>query len=543
MTACAAVSAAVPTIRITAHNNQMPTAAQVNANHCVASNGTSGMNIFLTPYVAVTQVEVSGASNPAHNFTRTTSANTGASMDSLRRRGNSTATAGKIPFRIKFDKKVSMFGRPSAKSWTLLANYYDPTFMLNAIAFELGKRMELEYTPNLFFVNLYVNGNYQGLYQFTDQIQVGEASVNIDKDFDWLAEFDYHCPNSAADRLRYFHTGNDGYNINVKIRSPELDELPLVNGLPDTSLVTYRAVKNDINTLINRMSASGFPENGYRDHINLESFAKYVLIQLLMDNYDFNVKAEPGRLLGSNYTYKEYGKKIKAGPLWDFDLAAGVGNDMTFSHFNNYTDMIRPTHAFYLRLWEDPVFLAKYKKAWDASQNHFSAMHSFIDSLSNLLSSSVEGFGGNVSNSGPCSGFEMMGMCMGTKGPLTQAIFNSEVAKLKTWWTNRVTYFGQQINNMNIDTSVDIPDDPVSAVTGANFKSFKKMTAVRNGINLRVAQNAFIKVFNLSGREVRSMRFKSGNHSVNLGGLPKGVYMVKAAVDGEKQVLRVSFSK
>ncbi len=50
-------------------------------------------------------------------------------------RGNYTWNHPKKPYRLKFDKKVSLLGEPKDKSWVLLANYTDRTFLRNYIAF------------------------------------------------------------------------------------------------------------------------------------------------------------------------------------------------------------------------------------------------------------------------------------------------------------------------------------------------------------------------------------------------------------------------
>ncbi len=40
------------------------------------------------------------------------------------------------------------------------------------------------------------------------------------------------------------------------------------------------------------MFASDFPENGYRDLVDLEAMAKYIMIQKFLDNFDFNSQVQ-----------------------------------------------------------------------------------------------------------------------------------------------------------------------------------------------------------------------------------------------------------
>ena len=54
----------------------------------------------------------------------------------IRGRGNSTwEWYPKKPYRIKLDKKASLLGLDEDKDWVLLANYRDPTHLMNTFVF------------------------------------------------------------------------------------------------------------------------------------------------------------------------------------------------------------------------------------------------------------------------------------------------------------------------------------------------------------------------------------------------------------------------
>ncbi|MDR2693230.1 MAG: CotH kinase family protein [Chitinispirillales bacterium] len=551
--------AALPEMRITA--SKEPTSR--SGGSCPGAwSAATGTHLF--DYVAVTNFQITGASVAKDNITRSSK------PDSLRLRGNSTADATKKPYRIKFGEKVSLFGKEAAKSWVLLANYYDGTFALNAIAFEMGTRMGLEYTNSSQLVDLYINNQYKGIYQLTEQVQANDARVNLrEKHRGWLMELDYHAP--ASDECKqafvadpapssgggqcYYNcppaTTSGNYNLTLFIKSPQLDDTSFTRNPNDSS--SLRFVKTDINNLVTKMKASNFPENGYRDMIDLDSYAKYVLIQLVLDNFDFNSKTQTGGLPGSNYLYRRdssSSSKIKAGPLWDFDLAAGVRNDgggFCFSgqqcppgfpqHYQTYQDPVTPTsqnysHAFYKRLWEDKVFKAKYKKLWLKHKSDFQAMSSLIDNIKSQVENSVESKGANA-----WANNTMMG-----GGTLTRNQFNTEVTNLKTWLTNRINWVDGQINVNSIDTSWDIqssPEYPTPVVSSAPAKSGNSLSVVKNGLNISATANASMKVFSLSGVKVRNQSFSAGTYAVKLGDLPQGVYLVRVNLDGVKKTVRV----
>ena len=60
----------------------------------------------------------------------------------IRGRGNSTwLWYDKKPYRIKLDKKAALLGLAEEKDWVLLANYRDPSHVMNTFVFELARIM------------------------------------------------------------------------------------------------------------------------------------------------------------------------------------------------------------------------------------------------------------------------------------------------------------------------------------------------------------------------------------------------------------------
>jgi len=523
--------AALPEIRITTQNNANPDQS--------SGGGGGGWGMPTTStykYVKISEFKLTDNSNNGNNITRS------GKPDSVKVRGNSTASAAKKPYKIKFGERVRVFGDTAAKSWVLLANWYDATFALNAIAFELGKRLGLEFTNKYWFVDVYINGTYKGIYQLTEQVQSHRGRVDLKENKrGWLAEFDFHDP-ANDERNTWFKTAK--YDIGTFIKSPELDDTNFTKNPNDASQLNF--VKTDINNLVNKMSEGGFPNNGYRDMIDLESWAKYVLIQLVMDNHDFNSKAQSGYLLGSNYCYRidsSRTSRIKAGPIWDFDLAAGIergGGGSYPKHYFTYQDSIVPTHAFYKRLWEDPAFKAKYYKMWIKHKSDFNAMSQLIDNIKSQVEGSITSKGNNNwNNNAPIFSFGGGQQ----SGPLTTQTFNNEVQGLKTWWSNRLNWVDQRLKSMGIDTTKDViqnaPKDPTS-VASQYAKLGNGLSVVKNGLTVKATGSASIKVVSLNGEVVRRQTLAAGNHTVRMGDLPRGIYLVRVNLDGVKRTVKLA---
>ena len=65
----------------------------------------------------------------------------------IRGRGNSTwEWYPKKPYRLKLDEKASILGLAEEKDWVMLANYRDPTHLMNTFVFEMGNGLGIPYT-------------------------------------------------------------------------------------------------------------------------------------------------------------------------------------------------------------------------------------------------------------------------------------------------------------------------------------------------------------------------------------------------------------
>ena len=554
---CAVAAAAqLPVIKITT-GTPAPTSAQSNYNVSSCANSKPAASNFVAPvqnYTALREFTITGAGDPSMNVTINS---TSADSNSIRIRGNSTSfmvpannDAAKS-YRLKFNSRRSLFGMKESKSWALLANFYDPTQMLSVIGFELGKRMELENTLPYEFVKVNYNGKDIGVYVLTPQIsgtgRESNSGVYLDAEYGgWLAEFTHWGPGDAEDCKRFFlapqlsgsGSGSYRYVLNTKIRTPELDELPLKNGQPDLSAFDY--VKEDVKAFVDKLNDRGFPNNGYRDMIDVKGWAVYTLINLFMDNRDWNTAGDQGGL-GSNFFYKVNSSgKIKAGPLWDLDLSAGSPGVMGGSFFSSssLTRNLKPSHAFYQRLWSDSSgFLPCYVEAWNANKSMIKAMGEsggFIDQLMEKIAPSVNGnYAMRESSSG--GGFGASGTTY------TEDSYRTFVGRMKSWWNTRYTNFDNAVKDIKVTGTCpsDEPPPPASAASRAKSTGAARVSAVKNGVSLNVADRAVVKVYGLDGKELRRAGFEKGNHTLRFGDMPRGMYIVRVSMGENVTALKV----
>lgn len=336
----------------------------------------------------------------------------------IRGRGNTTWKYDKKPYRIKFDSKTSLFGLGSAKSWVLLANYLDVTFITNTVAFEVGSRLGLPFTNHANHVELYLNGDYKGSYLLTEQVQVNKHRVDIDEAEDWFLELDTYW-----DETYKFRSLRLGLPVNIK--SPELEDWPSTEAES-----VKNAIEADFNRLEDALFGEGFPGNGYRDLVDVESVIKYLLANEIVRNAEI---IHPK----STFMYKTAGGKYCFGPLWDFDWAFGY-NGNGFNYFEKTAQVFYPQPGYdgsfagyrmFLRFFDDPLFRQQYKEFWNANKGSLQSIGAFIAEKGQYLERSAR------ENS--------------TRWSYYKASYADEIEDMEEWFMKRLASLDKAINAMS----------------------------------------------------------------------------------------------
>ena len=103
-----------------------------------------------------------------------------AALSYLKGRGNTSWRANeKRSYNIKFDEKTELLGMAAAKKWALVSNNTDPTLMRNALIYAAARETEIPYTADFRFADLYINGNYRGVYMVCEKIEIGKNRIAL----------------------------------------------------------------------------------------------------------------------------------------------------------------------------------------------------------------------------------------------------------------------------------------------------------------------------------------------------------------------------
>lgn len=290
----------------------------------------------------------------------------------IKGRGNSTWTLEKKPYKLKFKSKVDLFGNGSAKTWTLIANHSDKSLIRNYLAYTLATEFNsLKFTTTTKFVDLYVNGKYQGVYLVCEQTEVKENRVEIEDgletfDTGYLLELDCWAPNEGENGVDYFYAEGKPFAI----KSPDTEDEMFSSG-------HVNFIKGYLNDCFEALKGTDF--EAVDDLIDVESFAEsYILNELFKTTDVFQT---------SFYVYKDAGGKLCSGPVWDYDLSSG---NCQYDNHSTETDYLYAAkNIFY-----------KYLLEFDEFQNLVtSKVAEYKDILRNKIVSEIDYIEKNYSRS------------------------------------------------------------------------------------------------------------------------------------------------
>lgn len=286
----------------------------------------------------------------------------------IRGRGNSTwLWYDKKPYRIKLDEKASIVGLAAEKDWVLLANFRDPTHMMNTFVFELGYVMGLPYTNHSRYMEVNLNGEYIGLYQLTEQIEQGKNRVAVDDVEGVLIALDVDDgPEESRNSKDNFWS--EVYQMPVCVKFPEdIDVTGIKKDFAQLESAILSIRKNKGNA-----AAIKAGMDKVRELLDVQSFIDFLIIQELI----YNVELAAPR---SMYMHKDKGGKWVMGPLWDFD--AGFDFDwgtMTDGHhfFESYREYVLgpdPIHhsgaywvpEFFTDIFRSDEFCEEFIARWE----------------------------------------------------------------------------------------------------------------------------------------------------------------------------------
>ncbi|MDO8928047.1 MAG: CotH kinase family protein, partial [Bacteroidota bacterium] len=284
------------------------------------------------------------------------------------------------------DIDVSLLDLPKENDWILYAPYTDKTMIRDVLTYTLDASLG-HWSPRCRFVELFLNGSYEGVYVLMEKIKRNKNRVDIAK----LTTTD-----NAGEALTGGYIvkidkttggGGEGWSSNY---SNIVGRTFYQYDYPKSKEITT-VQKSYIQTYIRLMENAlyqevfNFPGN-YHEYLNDSSFIDFMIINELAKNVD-------GYRL-SSYLYKGKNDRINCGPIWDFNLTYGNAD-----YYNGWSTSGFQYQAYlgadywqnpfwWNKLMQDPAYVNKLKKRWttlrkkELSEQRITFV---IDSLTSLI--------------------------------------------------------------------------------------------------------------------------------------------------------------
>ncbi len=278
------------------------------------------------------------------------------------------------------NRNAALLGLPSENDWVLYAPYTDKSLVRNVVAYGLFESMG-RYAARTRYAELFVNGDYEGLYVLVEKVKVDGDRVAV-------------APLTAADVDEPAVSG--GYVIKVDKTTGSGDHTWASPGAdrywfqahdpPEDELAAAQLAWIEDYTLSFEAAldspAFADPATGYAAYADPDALVDFLIMQELgrtVDGYR-----------SSTFLHKDRGGRLVMGPIWDFNLSFGNADycdayqlDGWQYEFNTVCwDFETQIPPWWGRLLQDPAFTTRLKCRWEelrAGSFATAAMHARVD--------------------------------------------------------------------------------------------------------------------------------------------------------------------
>jgi hypothetical protein len=333
-------------------------------------------------------------------------------------RGFSSSMYPKKQYSFHFAKdslqkeKIGLLGMSPASKWILQGLYSDPSLVRNAFAYELWRKMGYHAAQSR-FVEVVINGVYQGVYLLMERIEVNSARLDL---------------NSKRE-------GSDAFL--VQLNRPDKKDVVLdaaqmrfivedpAGILVDS--VYLKGLKSSLDDLATR--AMRFDRND--PMVDWNSFADFVVLEELSKNADaYFVSTFIHR--GNSFE----NSKITAGPVWDFDLGFAGSQILSANRPEELMiDISAKALPFFKQLYRNPDFKLLCRErylVWRKSVLSDEQLMAVFDSLSSQVD--------DAARQRNFQRFPVFGLNKFLTHPAPILDYQNEVGTIKSWLQSRALW-------------------------------------------------------------------------------------------------------
>ena len=224
-------------------------------------------------------------------------------LDSIKGRGNATWGWWKKSYSLTLSQEADLLDMGQAQRWILLSNGYDCSNLRNKVAYDLAGAAGMAYSPDSQWVDLYLNGEYAGLYLLCERNEVHPERVDIAPDNSFLVSREGEA-RLIAQNYPYVDLRLGAFRIHHSSLEHEQVE------------AMWQSVEN---ALLAEDGIDPLTGKHWQELIDLDSWVEKYLIDEVAANHD-------GGCISQYFYYdgEDPSGKIYAGPVWDLDISLGA---------------------------------------------------------------------------------------------------------------------------------------------------------------------------------------------------------------------------
>ena len=366
-------------------------------------------------------------------------------------RGSSSALLDKkqfafTPYNELGEKvNVSLLDMPKENDWILNGLAYDPSYIRDFISYKLSN-LTGNYASRGRFCEVVLNGEFQGIYMLQEKLKADDSRININK----IKDTHLTLPKltggyiTKTDKIEGSDVAAWSMDNYLNYQSNFVHEHPKPSEVQPEQ---HQYIKGEFESLQDKVTVPSDSSiiNGYPSVIDLPSFVDFILLNELASNadaYEF-----------STFFHKDRNGKLRAGPIWDFNLT--FGNDLFFWGYDrSQTDVWQFNYGgndgpkFWRDLFDDAIFKCYLAKRWQALTAAGMPLNSLeifslIDETTTLISEAVE----------------RQETITGTTGEFDQQIIN-----IKNFITERITWLSNELTDTSLCANVSTPPLVISKI-------------------------------------------------------------------------------
>lgn len=357
-------------------------------------------------------------------------------------RGSSSQMPDKKPYGFETlmddditNNNVSLLGMPKENDWILNSLAFDQTGMRDFLSYELSEKLG-QYAPRRVYCEVVINGQYNGLYVFMEKIKADDGRVNIEKDGGYITKADKTTGDDPV-AWRMIEHGSTGWwpsYVDFIHHYPKPDDItPAQHNYIKSVFLDLDEKAADHNTSI----TDGIPAI-----IDIPSFVDFMMIAEFASNVDVYTY--------STFFHKDRNGKLRAGPVWDYNLAYGYDEFGYRSRYDvwQFNNQDNNGPEFFNELFETPEFRCYFAKRWfelssEGNMLDYNVLCSRIDEIDEWIIEAI-----------------------GRDNIRWHQMYQHDyyVEDMKEWILDRINWLNNNIGSYNNCNDIDLPPLVISRI-------------------------------------------------------------------------------